>query len=148
MSPALQIALFLACMAVVCLVLLLIPLSILFYLQVRRITRQMDEVKSDLKEIIKDSQTMVQNISRLSTHANQHLDEFDKIVGIARKWSEQVDCFVGEVGSAVELPVLKALRTVNLLGKVWRFVAGVLAGVSQQAEPKGNNPPGTDTVQK
>jgi hypothetical protein len=148
MSPALQIALFLACMAVVCLVFLLIPLSILFYLQVRRFARQMDEVKSDLKVMIKDSQAMVQNISRLSTHANQQLDELDKIVGIARKWSEQADSFVGEVGSAVELPVLKALRTVKMFGQIWRFIAGAFAGVSQPADHKGNNPAGTDTVQK
>src|SRR4029077_5693093 len=107
MSSALQVGLFLACMAVVCIVSLLIPLSILFYLQVKRIARQMDEVKSILEELIKDSRTMVQNISRLSTHANQQLDELDKIVGVARKWSERADCFVEEVGSAVDLPVLK-----------------------------------------
>jgi hypothetical protein len=148
MSSALQVALFLACMAVVCLVSLLIPLSILLYLQVKRIVRQMDEVKSDLEEMIKDSRTMVQNISRLSTHANQQLDELDKIVGTARKWSEQADYFVEEVGSAVELPVLKALRTVKMLGKMWRFIAGALAGGSQQTDHKVNDPAGTDTAQK
>jgi hypothetical protein len=148
MSSALQIALFLACMAVVCLVSLLIPLSILFYLQVKRIAQQMDEVKSDLEAMIQDSRTMVQNISRLSTHANQQLDELDKIVGTARKWSEQADYFVEEVGSAVELPVLKALRTVKMLGKIWRFIVGALAGSSQQADHKINKPAGTDTVQK
>jgi uncharacterized protein YoxC len=148
MSSALQVALFLACMAVVCLVSLLIPLSILLYLQVKRIARQMDEVKSDLEAMIKDSRTMVQNISRLSTHANQQLDELDKIVGLARKWSEQADYFVEEVGSAVELPVLKALRTVKMLGKMWKFIAGALAGGPQQTDHKVNDPAGTDTAQK
>jgi hypothetical protein len=148
MSPALQVALFLACMAVVCLVSVVIPLSILFYLQVKRIARQMDEVKSDLEAMIQDSRIMVQNISRLSIHANQQLDELDKIVGTARKWSEQADYFVEEVGSAVELPVLKALRTVKMLGKIWRFIVGALAGSSQQADHKINKPTGTDKVQK
>jgi hypothetical protein len=68
---------------------LLIPLSILLYLQAKRVARQMDEVKSDLKEMIKDSRTMIQNINHLSTHANQQLDELDKMVGIVRKWSER-----------------------------------------------------------
>ena len=148
MSSALQVALFLACMAMVCLVSLLIPLSILFYLQVKRIARQMDEVKSDLKEMIQDSRTMVQNINHLSTRANQQLDELDKMVGIARKWSERADYIVEEVGSAVELPVLKAFRTVKMLGKMWRLIANALAGVSQQRGHKIKKPTGTGTVQK
>src|SRR5271154_6798958 len=148
MSPALQVALFLACMAVVCLVSVLIPLSILLYLQVKRIARQMDEAKSNMEEMIKDSRTMVQNISHLSTHANQQLDELDKIVGVSRKWSEQADYFVGEVGSAVELPVLKVLRTVKMLGKMWRFIVGALAGVSQQTDHKVNKPTGTGHSEK
>src|SRR5271170_1467112 len=139
MSSALQVALFLACMAVVCLVSVLIPLLILFYLQVKRITRQMDEVKSDLEEMIKDSRTMVQNISHLSIHANQQLDELDKIIGIARKWSEQADYFVEEVGSAVELPVLKALRTIKVLRKTWGFIVDALVGRSQQTDYKVND---------
>jgi hypothetical protein len=143
MSPALQAALFLACTAVVCLVSLLMPLSILFYLQFKHIARQMDEVKSELEEMIKDSRTMVQNINRLSTHANQQLDELDKIVGVARKWSEQADYFVEEVGSAVELPVLKILRTVKMLGKMWRFIVGALAGGTRQPDHKVNDPAGT-----
>ena len=148
MSSALQVALFLACMAVVCLVSLLIPLLILFYLQFKRIARQMDEVKSDLEEMIKDSRTMVQNISRLSIHANQQLDELDKIIGVARKWSKQADYFVEEIGSAVELPVLKALRTLKILGKMWRFIVGALAGVSQQTDHKANVSASTHTAQK
>ena len=146
MSPALQVALFLACTAVFCLVTLLIPLSILFYLQVKRIARQMEEAKSDLKAMIQDSRTMVQDISRLAAHANEQLDELDKIVGIARKWSEQADNLVEEVGSAVELPVLKALRTVKTLGKMWRFIAGALAGGSQQTGHKVTDPTGTDKI--
>jgi hypothetical protein len=127
---------------------ILIPLSILFYLQVKRIARQVDEVKSDLEAMIQDSRTMVQNISRLSAHANQQLDEVDKIVGTVRKWSEHADFLVEEIGSAVELPVLKALRIVKTLGKMWRFIAGALAGVSQQTDRKANDLTRTDTVQK
>ena len=148
MSPALQVALFLASMAVFCLVLLLIPLSILFYLQVKRIARQMDEAKSDLKAMIQDFRTMVQDISRLSAHANQQLDELDKIVGMAGKWSEQADYFVEEVGSVVKLPVLKALRTVKMLGQIWRFVLGALGGSPPQTDHKVDHPAGTDTVRK
>jgi len=148
MSSALQVALFLACMSILCLVSVLIPLLILFYLQVKRIARQMDEVKSDLEEMIEDSRTMIQNISRLSTHANQQLDELDKIVGIARRWLEQADYLVEEVGSAVELPVLKALRTIKMLRKTWEFIVDALVGRSQQTDHKVNDPTGMDTVQK
>jgi predicted PurR-regulated permease PerM len=148
MSSALQVALFLASMAVFCLVLLLIPLLILFYLEVKRIARQMDEAKSDLKAMIQDFRTMVQDISRLSTHANQQLDELDKIVGMAGKWSEQADYFVEEVGSMVKLPVLKALRTVKILGQTWRLILGALGGSSPQTDHKVNDPAGTDPVRK
>jgi uncharacterized protein YoxC len=148
MSSALQTALFLACLAVVCLVAVLIPLSILFYLQAKGIARQMDEVKSDLEGMIKDSRTMVQNINCLSAHANQQLDELDKIIGIARKWSEQADYFVEEVGSAVELPVLKALRSIKMLRKTWGVIVDALVGRSQQTDPKVNDHTGADKSQK
>src|SRR6267378_8276054 len=104
MSSALQIALFLASMAVVLFVLLMIPLSILLYRCVRDVARQMDEVESDLKELIQDSRTMIQDINLLASHANDQLDELDKVIQVVRGWSEQVDQVVEEFGSVVTVP--------------------------------------------
>src|SRR5271170_8020489 len=115
MSPALQIALFLACVAVVLFVLFLIPLSILFYRRASSLARQLEELNADLKELVQDSRTMVQNISQLSTHANEQLDELDQVVGIVRGWSERANHVAEEISDAIESPVLKVARSLKML---------------------------------
>jgi uncharacterized protein YoxC len=101
MSSALQIALFLACVALVLLVSLLIPLSILLYRRTSGVVRQLEEMKADLKQLIHDSRAMVQIVSLLSSRANQQLDDLGNVVRVVRRWSERVDHVVEEFGAAV-----------------------------------------------
>src|SRR5271167_1208698 len=106
MSSALQVVLFLACVAMVLFVSLLIPLAILFYRRASNITRQLEEIiNGDLKKLIQDSQTMVQNINLLSAHANRQLDELDKVTGIVLGWSERANHIVEAVGAVAEVPL-------------------------------------------
>src|SRR5271170_7954108 len=134
MSSALQVALFLACVAVVLFVLLLIPLSILLYRRASSVARQLEELNTNLKELIQDSRTMVQNISLLSTHANEQLDELDKIVGIVRELSERANHVAEEISDAIESPVLKIARSLKMLRQIWRLIVGVLGKNSRQAD--------------
>jgi uncharacterized protein YoxC len=134
MSSALQVALFLTCVAVVLFVLLLIPLSILLYRHASSVARQLEELNTDLKKLIQDSRTMVQNISLLSTHANEQLDELDKVVGIVREWSERANHVAEEIGDAIEAPVLKVARSLKMLRQIWRLIVGVLGENSRQAD--------------
>jgi uncharacterized protein YoxC len=134
MSSALQIALFLACIAVVLFVLLLIPLSILLYRRASSVARQLEELNTNLKELVQDSRTMVQNISLLSTHANEQLDELDKVIGLVRGWSERANHVAEEIGDAIEVPVLKIARNFKMLRQIWKLIISLLGEDSRQAD--------------
>jgi uncharacterized protein YoxC len=134
MSSALQVALFLACVAVVLFVLLLIPLSILLYRRARSVARQLEELNADLKELIQDSRTMVQNISLLSAHANEQLDELDKVIGTVRGLSERANHVAEEISDVIEAPVLKVARSLKTLRQIWRLIAGVFGEDSRRAD--------------
>ena len=123
-------------MAVVLFVLLMIPLSILLYRCVRDVARQMDEVESDLKELIQDSRTMIQDINLLASHANDQLDELDKVIQVVRGWSEQVDQVVEEFGSVVTVPVLRIAHTIKVLRNTWRLITDAIFGDSQKPDHK------------
>jgi uncharacterized protein YoxC len=105
MSTALQIALFLASVAVVVFILFLIPVFIGLRKHVAQAARQLDVLKSDVKLLVQDSRTMMQNVDKLTSRAHPQLDEVDKIVRIARVWSERTRRIVEEVGDVVEAPI-------------------------------------------
>jgi len=115
-------------------VLLLIPLSILLYRRASSLARQLEELNTDLKELVQDSRTMVQNISQLSTHANEQLDELDQVVGIVRGWSERANHVAEEISDAIESPVLKVARSLKMLRQIWGLIVGVFGKKSRQAD--------------
>lgn len=136
MPTALQVALFMACAAIVLFVSLMIPLSILLYRCVRDVARQMNEVEANLKELIQDSRTLIQNINQLAARANKQLDELDKVVQVVRGWSERVDQVFEEVGSAVAVPALRIAHTIKVLRNTWRLILDAIFGDSQQRDHK------------
>lgn len=148
MSFALQVALFLACIAVVLFVSLLIPLAILFYRRASNITRQLEEIiNGDLKKLIQDSQTMVQNINLLSTHTNRQLDELDKVTGIVLRWSERANHIVEEVGALAEVPLINAVRNLKVLRQTWKIIVGLFGEDSRQNDHKTEEVRDTDSPQ-
>ena len=122
MSTHLQIALSAASVAVALFVFLMIPLSILLYRRAIGVSRQLEELNTELKGLVQDSRTMVQSISAVTDHVNEQLDELDSIVGIVRRWSERADHVVDEVGATVEVPLLKATRKIKGYFLAWRFI--------------------------
>jgi uncharacterized protein YoxC len=140
MSSVLQVALFLACVAVVLFVLLLIPLSILLYRRASNLARQLEELNTDLKELIQDSRTMVQSINSVSTHVNKQLDELDNVVGIVRGLSERANHVAEEISVVIKAPVLEVTRTLKMLRHIWRLFAGVLGEDSRQTDHRIEEP--------
>ena len=134
MSTALQEALILVCVAVVIFVLLLIPLAILFYRRASNMARQMEELNHDLKALIQDSRTLVQNFNLLSAHANKQMDELDKVVGVVRRWAERADYVVEEVGSAAKVPLVTVARSFKVLRRTWRLILGLFGEDTRQIE--------------
>jgi len=148
MSAALQVALFVTCVTVVLFVLFLIPLSILLYRRASRAARQLEEMKADLKQLIQDSRTMVQNVNLLSSRANQQLDEVGKVVRVVRGWSERADHAVEEVTALVETPVVKIARSLRMLHKTWRLIVGALAEDSGHTDHGAGESRDKDLTQK
>jgi len=132
MPAALQVALLLACVAVVLFVAIVTPLFVLLYGSARSVVRQIEELKADLKPILQDSRVMMQNVNLLAIRANQQLDELDQIVRVFRGWSECADQVLGEITAAVEMPIVKLARTMKTLRQFWRFIMEALFGSSRR----------------
>ena len=122
MSAALQIALFVVAVAVALFVVLLIPLTILLYRRLISFSRQLEELNTELKGLLQDSRTMVQNISAVTNHVNQQLDELDRIVGIITRWSERADHVVEKVGTIAEMPFVKVTHSIKAFFQAWRLI--------------------------
>ncbi len=127
-----------ACVAVVLFVSLMIPISLLLFRCVRDATRQMGEVKTDLKELIQGSRTIIQNINLLARRANEQLDELDKVVQVIRGWAERADQVVEEFGSVVTVPLLRIAHAIKVLRNTWTLITDTIFGDSQQRDRKGN----------
>ncbi len=117
MSMPLQIALFLASVAVVVFVVLVIAVLLALRKQAALAVRQLEEVKSDVKLLVQDSRTLLQNVNTLTTRANQQMDDVDKVVRTVRGWSERANRIVEEVGAAVEPPLFSAVRNIGIVRK-------------------------------
>jgi hypothetical protein len=83
----------------------------------------------DLKKLIQDSQTMVQNINLLSIHANKQLDELTTTLSTVLGWSDRADHIVEEIGAMSEEPLINAVRNSKVLrhgGSLWVCLAKAL----------------------
>ena len=136
MSAALQIALFAASVAIALFVFMMIPLSILLYRRAIDFSRQLEELNTELKGLVHDSRRMVQNISSVTIHVNEQLEELDGIVGIIRKWSERADHVIEEVGTTVEEPLLKATRRIIGFFQTLRLIVRLFSQNSGQTGHK------------
>ena len=139
---------FAACVAVVLLTAFLIPLSIMLYRSARNATRQIEDVKADLKQLIKDSRDLVQNIDQLSSRANRQLDEVDKILRLAREWSERANHVAEEVSSAVEAPIMKVAQGFKMLRESWKLIIGTLIKRNRPAGQDAKEIRGTESPEK
>lgn len=117
MSTALEVALFLASVAVVILVGCLIPFLFQLRKNVEEMKRATDDLGSELKPLVQETRTLVQNLNQISTRAQDQMDEVEHVVKTVRAWSERADRVVGEVASAVEPPLLNAARNVKAFRK-------------------------------
>lgn len=136
MSAALQIALGAASVAGALFMLLMIPLSILLYRRAIGLNRQLEELNTELIGLVRDSRTMMQNVSGVTSHVNEQLDELDSIIGIIRRWSERADHVAEEVGTIVEAPFLKTTQSIKAFFQAWRFIVRLVGETLRQTNHK------------
>ena len=116
MGTALQIALFLASVSVVVLVAVLIPALLGLRKQFANAARELAELKTDVKLLVQDSRTMVQNVNQLTTQAQQQVAEVDQMLQVLRGWVSRVDRLVHQAGDLIEGPIFTGARILNGLG--------------------------------
>jgi len=109
MGIALQIALFLAAVSVVVMVAVLIPV----FLGMRK---HLAELNTDVKLLVQDSRTMVQNVNQLTTRTHQQIDEVEQSLCIVRGWLDRADRLVHQAGDLIEGPLFTGARILNGLG--------------------------------
>ena len=117
MTMPLQIALFLASVAVVLFVAFCIPAILQLRKHAARMSQTLAELKSEVSLLVQDSRKMLQNVNELSTRARQQCDEVERVIQTVRGWTERADRVVEEVGSVLEPPLLTAARNAQILRK-------------------------------
>jgi len=120
MGMALQIALFLASVSVVVLVAVLIPALLGLRKQFANVARELAELKTDAKLLVQDSRTMVQNVNKLTTQAQQQIDEVDQSLRVLRGWLDRADRLVHQAGDLIEGPIFTGARILDGLGTLLR----------------------------
>ncbi len=117
MSIALQIALFLASVAIVVMVAFLIPIFLKLRKHCETAARQLEELKADVKLLVNESRMMIEDVHDLSSRAHKQLDEVEKVLRTVGAWSERADRIVHEIGAVVEPPILTAARNIHIFRK-------------------------------
>ena len=117
MSIPLQIALFLASVAVVIFVAFCIPAILQLRNHAARLTQTLAELKAEVSLLVQDSRRLLHNVNELSTRATRQCDDVERVIQTVRGWTERVDRVVEEVGSVLEPPVLTAARNALIFRK-------------------------------
>jgi uncharacterized protein YoxC len=113
----LQIALFLASVAIVLFVAFCIPAMLQLRKHAARMTQTLAELKAEVSLLVQDSRKLLHNVNELSTRAHQQCDDVELVIQTVRGWTERVDRVVEEVGSVLEPPILTAARNARIVRK-------------------------------
>ena len=117
MSTVLQMALFLASVAIVVFVAFCIPAILQLRKHAARMTQTLAELKAEVSLLVQDSRKVLYSVNELALRAHEQCDDVEQVLQTVRGWTERVDHVVEEVGSAVEPPVLAAARNVQIFYK-------------------------------
>ena len=117
MAMPLQIALFLASVAVVIFVAYCIPAMLQLRKHAARMTQTLAELKAEVSLLVQDSRKMLHNVNELSTRADQQCDDVEQVIQTVRGWTERVDRVVEEVGTVLEPPLLTVVRNAQIFRK-------------------------------
>jgi uncharacterized protein YoxC len=114
-SSILQVALFLASVAIIVLVACLVPIAFQARRHLEHLALTAEQLKAKLEVLVQDSRELVRNVDTLSKRVNQQMDEVDHVVRTARQWTDRADRLVNEVSSAIEPSVFSFIQNLNLL---------------------------------
>ena len=117
MGMALQIALFIAAIAIIIFVAVCIPAVLQLRKQTDRTAQTLAELKVEVLLLMQDSRKVLHNVNELALRAQAQCEDVEEVLGTVRGWTERVDRVVDKVGTAIEPPVLAAARNVQVVYK-------------------------------
>ena len=120
MAIALQIALFLASVSIVVFVVLLIPVLLGLRRHLADAARELAELRTDVKVLVQDSRMTLQNVNKLTTQAQQQIDEVDQSLRVLRGWLDRADRLVHQAGDLIEGSIFTGARILDGLGTLLR----------------------------
>ncbi len=135
MSLALQIVLFIACIAFI----IAEPVVIVALFRLHALTEQLlhdvNQLREEFQPLIRTMGATVERLHALSAAAQQEWREVERIVQTVRSWSDRGDALVEQIASLVEPPLYAVSRRVDL----WRvglkaFLEHLLSGNQQHQE--------------
>jgi uncharacterized protein YoxC len=117
MSIALQVALFLASLAIICRTVCLIVFGLEARRQLKQLALAAQETKAHVEILVEHSHELIRDVRDISKRVSQQLDEVETVVHTVRQWTERVDRLVDQVGSAIEPSVFSAVKNLNAFRK-------------------------------
>lgn len=112
---ALQAVLYVGTIAIIVLSAVLVVLLLQFRGQIERVVRAVEELKTDVNPLARETRLMVEGFRELSGRVQGQWTEVERIVDTARSWSRRANHLVDEVGSVIEPPVFATSRNFRIL---------------------------------
>ena len=115
MSVALQIALFLASLAIIALAACVIGFAVVARRQLAQLVSSAEQMKADVQALLQDSRELVRNVNDMAKRASEQMDDVSEIVQTVQQWTARADRIVEGVGSVIEPPIFSLVRHASLL---------------------------------
>lgn len=132
----LQVALYVASLAIVAFVALLVGALLQFRKQLERGVAAFEELRAEIKPLAQETRVVMDRLRDLTGRAQEQWTEVEGIVDTARHWSERANRVVEEVGDAVEPPILAATRSIRVLRSGLETFVQVLLDRNRRHQPK------------
>lgn len=113
----LQIALFLASVAIVIFVMVCIPVMLQLRNQAVQAAQSLAELKAEVSLLVQDSRKMLAGVHDLAVRVHAQVADAEQVLQAVRGWTTRVDRVVEEVGAAIAPPILTAARNFQVVYK-------------------------------
>jgi hypothetical protein len=133
---ALQAALYVASLAIVVSVPILVGTLLRFRKQLERVVGAVEELGAEMKPLAQEARLVVDGLRDLSGRAQEQWTEVEGIIDTARHWTERADHLMDEIGSAVGPPIFAATHGIRLLRRGLGVFAQVLLNRNQLRQRK------------
>ena len=130
-TAALQVAVFVALLAVIAMAVLLIPIAIIGMYQLIQFAHMANRLNADVQSLLSDSRELIRSVNDLTKQAHRQMEDVTRVTDTVKHWTERADRLVNAAGSAIEPPVFSLARNMDILRVGVRAFLQTLLSTSQ-----------------